>query len=265
MPVSGRVVDRYRWDEWFLAFKNLFFPIFCRKCGLRLLTEENGYFCPTCWEMSPRIERPFCLICGKPHATMLGRSTDRLFPCAACGTAGFDPPYRQIRGAAYYDDAIADAIKLFKFHRKKRLAEPLAELLAEAARRELDTDSYACVIPVPLHPVRARARGYNQSLLLAQEFSRKLGALPIEQPLRRTRPTRVQSTLTDEAERRANVQGAFAVDPIEHLVGSAVLLIDDVVTSAGTVTECAATLRAAGVRTVDVLAVALAVRAPQTR
>ena len=44
-------------SDWALTLKNILFPIFCKQCGQRLLTDENGYFCPTCWEMSPKVER----------------------------------------------------------------------------------------------------------------------------------------------------------------------------------------------------------------
>jgi len=249
-------------NDWILTLKNLFLPIFCKACGQRLLTEENGFFCPTCWELSPRIARPFCLFCGRPHVAVVGSPSDLLYPCAACSTAKAERPYRQIRGAAYYQDAVEEAIKLFKFRDKPRLAGPLAELMADTAEEELECDAYEYLVPVPLHRVRARARGYNQSRLLALEILERFPSASLDESLVRVRPTRVQSRITDEAERRVNVRGAFAVVDGDHLRDTRVLLVDDVVTSAGTVAACSETLRAAGVREVDVLAVALAVRQP---
>jgi ComF family protein len=247
-------------NDWALTLKNLFLPIFCKTCGRRLLTEENGFFCPTCWELSPRITRPFCLVCGRPHVAVVGSPSDRLYPCAACSTSTDERRYRQIRAAAYYQDAVEEAIKLFKFHDRPRLAGPLAELMVNTAGQELDCDTYEYLVPVPLHRVRARARGYNQSRLLALEILEVFPNASLDESLVRVRPTRVQSRITDEAERRANVRGAFAVIDGDHLRDARVLVVDDVVTSAGTVAACSETLRAAGVREVDVLAVALAVR-----
>jgi ComF family protein len=244
---------------WGLALKNLFLPIFCKQCGARLLTEENGYFCPDCWEISPRIERPFCPVCGRPHRGGIGLGTQVNFLCAACSAEKQQRPYRRILGACHYGGAIETAIKLCKFHDKRRLAGPLAETMADIAGRELDCEVYDFLVPVPLHRVRRRARGFNQALLLAREVQPQFPRAVIDESLHRIRPTRVQSRLKDPAERRANVKGAFAIVNGDHLRGKNVLLIDDVVTTAGTVAECAQVLRDHGVALVDVLAVALAV------
>ena len=241
--------------EWFLAFKNLFFPIFCKQCGFRLLTDENGFFCPVCWELSPRIRRPFCSRCGRSHPGAVGFGTLSNFPCADCRERP-NPKIRRILGAALYDGAVREAIKLFKFYDKQRLARPLGALLEEFVWEELDRESYDLLLPVPLHPVRERLRGYNQSRLLAENVVHAFPNAHLDNSLRRIRPTRTQSLLKGEA-RRNNVKGAFAVlgDSCQK---KRILLVDDVVTTASTVTECAATLLRAGAAHVDVLAVALA-------
>lgn len=242
--------------DWGLALKNLVFPIFCKQCGVRLLTDENGFFCPTCWEMSPRVQRPFCSICGKPHKDAVGFGTRSNFPCADCRAAKA-PPYYRVCGAALYDGAVKEAVKMLKFYDKRRLAAPLGELMADFARREMDCDIYDYVVPVPLHRVRQRARGFNQSRLLAGELLAVFPKAELDESLRRIRPTRIQSLMKSPEERRANIRGAFAVEG-DRLKGKTVLLIDDVVTSGGTISECARALRRAGVERVDVLAAALA-------
>ena len=77
--------------------------------------------------------------------------------------------------------------------------------------------------------------------------------------LKRIRPTKVQSRVANPAARCANVAGAFAVVGESPFEGATVLVIDDVVTTGGTVTQCAAALKRAGAAHVDVLAAALAV------
>jgi len=240
--------------DWFLDLKNLFLPIFCKACGIRLLTEENGFFCPFCWESSPRIERPFCTSCGRPHESMVGYGSRNNFPCAACREHPL-PHLRRIYGAALFEGPVAEAVKLLKFQGKVRLAKLLGALLVDFARTELDGDLYDCLVPVPLHPVRERARGFNQSRLLAQEALAAFPNARLDESLRRIRPTRTQSKLNGP-ERAANVRGAFAVIG-ERVAGKKVLLLDDVVTTGGTVTECAAVLKRAGAQDIDVLAVAL--------
>lgn len=255
MLSPGMEVFRQHLQPWYVAFKEVVFPIFCKQCGLRLLTEENGYFCPACWEASPRISRPFCTGCGKPHQQMVGFGAQINFPCAECR----EKPNRYVRrvyGAALFDGAVAEAIKLLKFGDRERLAAPLAELLLDFAEREMDAAAYDLVIPVPLHKVRERARGFNQSRLIAEHIMPAFPNAALDESLRRIRPTRTQSKLKGR-HRQSNVKGAFAVMG-DACKGRHILLIDDVVTTMGTVTECAAALHRAGAASVDVLTAALA-------
>ncbi len=247
------------WDGlWGLAIRNLLFPEFCALCNIRLLTEDNHHFCPTCWESSPRIERPFCSVCGRPHPRGVGMMGRHNFPCGACAAQLPKLPYRRVVGAAHYAGAVEEAVKRFKFHGKLNLTEPLAALLEETVTAELDPDAYDWLVPVPLHRVRQRERGYNQALVLAEALMPVFSNARIDQCLRRIRPTHTQSRIKDPAERRRNVRGAFAIEGASHLKGGAVLLLDDVITTHGTVEECARILRQVGVAHVDVLAIALA-------
>ncbi|HPO17451.1 MAG TPA: ComF family protein [Candidatus Hydrogenedentes bacterium] len=247
---------KQEWRDWNLALKNLVFPIFCKICGERLLTDENGFFCPRCWESSPRIERPFCPLCGRPHAGLVGIGSQSNFPCADC-RARPHPHIRRVYGAAEFDGAVALGIKLFKFYGRERMVKPLTDLLKDYIRREMDPEAYDVLVPVPLHRVRERSRGYNQSRLLAQGVLGEFSGASLDESLRRIRPTRTQSLLTGPV-REANIRGAFAVMGYS-LTGKGVLLVDDVVTTGGTVQECARVLHRAGVKWVDVLAVALTV------
>ncbi len=237
---------------------NLIFPIFCRQCGLRLMTRENIFFCPTCWEAVPRIEPPVCSHCGRPQprAVGFGPVEDRL--CALCREEATSP-YRRIYAAAAYSGSIADAVKLLKFNDKRLAAKPLGELLRTFIAANMITDPYTDIVPVPLHKVRLRERGYNQAELLAREVAREFPHAALNQNLHRIRPTRVQSRLRNATERISNVAGAFAVPREADFTGRTVLLVDDVVTTGGTVAECARALKRAGAETVDVLAAALPV------
>lgn len=131
--------------------------------------------------------------------------------------------------------------------------------MAEFAVEELLDEGFDVLVPVPLHRVRERTRGFNQSALLAHRISRTTG-IPVADDLFRVRPTRVQSLLED-SERRRNIVGAFGVRPGHGFAGARVLLIDDVVTTGSTVSECAAALRRAGAHDVCAFAVAHALRA----
>jgi ComF family protein len=252
----GPVLTR-RLSPWWLAVKTVLWPEFCRTCGVNLPTEENGYFCPACWERSPAIVRPYCTCCGQPHAEMRGLGLRSNYPCATCRDT---PPKHisRIYGAARYESAVADAVKLLKFQGKTRLVAPLVERMADFAAAELPCEEYQLLVPVPLHRVRQRSRGFNQAALLAEGLLPAFPGAALNTQLQRIRPTRTQSRLKPE-ERRKNLRGAFAVLG-EELHGANVLLVDDVVTTAGTVSECARVLLMAGAGRVDVFAAALSAR-----
>jgi ComF family protein len=255
IPHSLRLHFSGDWHDWLLTLKNILLPMYCKICHSRLLTEENLFFCPRCWEASPRIERPFCSFCGKPHQGVAGLGEQSNFPCADCrGKPNLF--VRRIWGCAQYADAISRAIRLFKFYDKETLAEPLAELMLEFAEKEMDPEAYDCLVPVPLYPSRERERGYNQALLLTEGIAGFFTTAQLDLSLYRIRPTRAQSSLKS-AERAENVRGAFAVRG-DSLEGKRVLLIDDVITTGGTVTECARAMKRAGALEVDAFAPALA-------
>lgn len=246
-------------QDWNLTLKNLLLPMYCRSCGNRLLTEENAFFCADCWESSLRIERPFCTLCGKPHQRMVGLGALSNFPCADCREKP-NRHIRAIRGAAYYDGAVGAAIRLFKFNKKTTLKNPLAALMQEFAEEEMDAEAYDLIVPVPLYKTRQRERGFNQSLELALLVQAVFPETVIDQSLKRIRPTTAQSSLTG-SERAKNVRGAFAVEG-DGCKGKRVLLIDDVITTGETVTECAKALKRAGAIFVDAFAVSLACPTP---
>jgi len=136
--------------------------------------------------------------------------------------------------------------------------------MIDFAQQEMDLDRYDLLIPVPLHPIRERERGFNQSYLLAAAIQPTFPNATLDGSLRRIRPTPVQSRSAGPSERRENVRGAFAVFG-DTVKGKTVLLIDDVVTTGGTTAECALALHRANVAEVDVLAAALAVTPPVSR
>ena len=243
---------------WKLTLKNLLFPIFCKQCGLRLLTDENGFFCATCWELPERIERPFCSTCGRPHPQRVGMGEVDHYPCAECNSRTDDIPYRHVFGATAYEGAAAEAVKLLKFHERRWIVRIMCEELERVIEAELIPERYTLLTPVPLHRVRLRHRGFNQAMLLAEGIAEQFPKAEVSTALQRIRPTQVQSQLNDPKARKNNVKGAFAVDREVDLTGHQVLLIDDVVTSGGTALECAKALQRAGAESVDVLSFALA-------
>ena len=103
---------------------------------------------------------------------------------------------------------------------------------------------FDAIIPVPLHPTRQRERGFNQASLLAELLSAEL-SIQFKPALERIRYTTTQTAL-DRAERMENLHNAFRLRKNAEVRGLCVLLIDDVLTTGSTLSECARVLKRAG-------------------
>ncbi len=147
-------------------------------------------------------------------------------------------------GAVYdYTGRGAQAVRRLKFNRVTSIADWMSHQILQ--KLEAENLMFDLAIPVPIHWSRRCQRGFNQSELLAR-------ALPnVSSSLLRFKRTRPQVGLTAE-QRLENLKGAFKAR--ENIEGKSVLLIDDVITSGGTVLECARALRAAGAIEVNAIA-----------
>lgn len=158
-----------------------------------------------------------------------------------------------------FDERLQGIIHLFKYRHRRSLAGPLARSLVSVMRRDRRFDAMEAVVPVPLHAAKARARGYNQSELIATHLARRTGLELIRGSLLRIRNTPSQSGLA-LAQREINVRGAFAVKDRRAVAGRRLILADDVLTTGATVDACVQALTHAGAEEVCVLTVA---RTPQ--
>jgi ComF family protein len=148
----------------------------------------------------------------------------------------------RLRSAVAYEGPVEVALQRFKYHGWRRLAEPLALLLAE--RLVVEGLAAAWAVAVPLHRSRLRQRGFNQSELLARELRKLLALTTPPGDLVRTRATPPQVG-HDRRWRLENVREAFEWQG-GPLGGRSILLIDDVATTGATLEACAAALRSGG-------------------
>ncbi len=219
------------------AIGSLFYPAACVVCTAPL--ESPGYLCATCRAKAPRITAPFCAKCSEPFpAAIIGP-----FTCANCAhrTLHFDAAVASYRSRGI----VRKLVHEFKYGQQRHLRHPLAAWLAETLHDvRLRDRHFDLIVPVPLHPARERERGFNQALLLAEELSR-IASLPLRCVLDRIRYTTTQ-TAYDRAERMENLHDAFRLRKNADVRGLRVLLIDDVLTTGSTLSECARVLKAAG-------------------
>ena len=208
---------------------DLLFPPKCPYCQ-KILDDPRAPLCPDCQPRLPWLE-------GKAGERRIDFADGCFSPLA-------------------YRDAVPQAVQRYKFSRVRALSRPLAALMARCLADRLP-EGADLITWAPLAKKRMRERGFNQAELLAREVGRLL-SVPAGPVLEKTKNTRPQSELEEESARRANARGAYALLPGAALEGKRVVLVDDVVTSGSTLSECAALLRQAGAEEVFCLTLARA-------
>ena len=237
--------------RWLDPLLDLVFPAICPVCGVRSDDPAHRPFCRACWTALPLVVPPVCPRCGAAYP---GLGPGLL--CDPCRRA--PPPYTFASAVAEYRAGMRLAFHALKYGPRPASAPPLGALLAEAGARLLPVppgELIDALVPVPLHPAREAARGFNQADLLALPCGVRWELPVLRRAPHRTRPTPPQTTL-DAPARRQNVAGAFQVARRAEVAGRGLLLVDDVLTTGATVAAAAEALLAAGAREVGVLVLA---------
>jgi ComF family protein len=161
--------------------------------------------------------------------------------------------------AGVFAGPLRNAVHRLKYESDTPLARALAHLVSDALSADAswvaEDGTPPVLVPVPLHSTKRRARGYNQSELLAHELGR-LTSWRVDKGLVRVKNTRSQVGLSAD-ERASNVADAFEWQGGD--VPERILLVDDVCTTGATLTQCALALRARGCEHVYAVTVARAV------
>ena len=222
------------------------FPPFCLVCKAPLFKNERT-ICDACYLRIRSVGSPYCQVCGRP---LRGAGL-----CRACEKHG--KAYVRRRAVGVYESVLAEAIKSLKYRSRLSVARRLGKMMSRLALADPDLSSVDAIIPVPLHRVRQRERGYNQALLLSEEISREMNLPVLSRSLVRTRFTKPQARLSRK-KRRGNVAGAFMVVDPESVRDKRILVVDDVTTTGATLEECASALLDAGAAGVYCLTAAIA-------
>ncbi len=177
------------------------------------------------------------------------------------------------------DGAVDELFSLFTFEKGKGVQSLLHELkyagavgvgrwLGSQLGLAIQAQGWAAeidaIIPVPLHLVKRRERGYNQSEMIARGIRSILNTPVDPGAVRRCRHTPTQTALGID-DRRRNMEGAFVVPRKRQgtIGGKRFLLVDDVITTGATIRSCAGALKAAGARSIVACSVGLADRTNQ--
>ncbi len=206
----------------------LIFPHYCPSCG-ELWEDGAGWICPDCWTE---------------------------LPPAGNGIWQKEPALRgRVTAALHYGGMTRDLVHHMKYRGRDDVARKLGQKGAQTLIDRGDAGRFTAIVPVPLHPVRVRERGYDQNLCIAGSISDRLKAPVISDLICRIRNTPPQARLSDH-ERQANMKGAFAPTGREkpHPTGT-VLLLDDVIHTGATATGCIRALNKIGITDIKVLAI----------
>ncbi len=197
----------------------------CILCGAFSM---DGVWCRACDADLPRLGSDHCPVCGLP--TLNGE---------ICGKCLKHAPSFETTSAAFaYAFPVDKLVQAVKFSGRFALTNQLADALASRITIRPDF-----IVAMPLHPLRLRERGFNQSYLLAQRLARHFGISLLTDICSRTRNTPHQSSLPWQ-ERGKNMRGAF--DCSADLTGKHIAIVDDVMTTGTTIEELARTLRQKG-------------------
>jgi predicted amidophosphoribosyltransferase len=214
-------------------------PPACPACRAPL-TAAGAQLCLDCRRALPWLSGPRCGRCGLP------------LPCAPPGgrcpaaVAAFERAWAPLA----HDGPARQLVAALKFRGALPVARVMAAQIAATVPREL-LDG-AVLVPVPLHPARRRARGFDQAALIARALAARTG-LPLAPCLQRGgRPTRQLGA--GRAARQAAARGQLL--RVSGTAPARVLLVDDVHTTGATFDACAGALRAAGAARVDAVAYA---------
>lgn len=153
----------------------------------------------------------------------------------------------------FYENSVRASLHRFKFGQRRGYAGIYAGFMVKS----IDENKISCDIIswAPVSRQRLRSRGYDQSELLARELSDRLG-IPCIRLLIKQKHTMPQSRTRNAAQRRENVKGAYRCSDPETVYGKRILLVDDIVTSGSTLSECARILKEAGAAEVSAVTVA---------
>lgn len=211
-----------RWIHWLTV---LLFPPKCILCG-KLLEKEETDLCKICREETPEY----------PNRKRKPQFLD------------------SFAAVWYYEEYPRKSLLRFKFSGRRNYAPAYGRLLAMKLL-EQHSDGFDCLTWVPVSWFRRLTRGYDQVELLAKAVAEELGIEPLC-TLKKIRHNRRQSSIRGEAQRRANVLGAYRIVNALQIQGKRVLLLDDILTTGATVEECARMLKTAGAKEVHCAAMA---------
>jgi len=199
---------------------SLLYPRICLACGKNIRSHEEA----------------ICLACQyKMPKTNFHQDRENPF------TERFWGRVRVNCGSSFYyfgkGGKVQQLIHNLKYNHKPEIGIRLGHLYGKTLGKSLFFRQADVIVPVPLHPIKKRTRGYNQSAKFAEGLSESM-QIPWSEALIRTEMTETQ-TKKDRLARFENVKDAFEIADSKFVADKHILLVDDVITTGATIEACA--------------------------
>ncbi|WP_245747653.1 ComF family protein [Parapedobacter koreensis] len=227
--------------QYFKDFIALFFPQTCVGCDAPLVRGED-LICTTCWYHMPYTHG---------HKDARNVSARQLW-----GRAQLEA----VASYMYFLDAsrVQQLLHQLKYRNRPEIGVLMGTKYGEILSATAPFNQIDIIVPIPLHPVKLRKRGYNQSVFFAQGLSSSMQRPVVAHCVARHRATESQ-TQKNRYERYENMLGTFMVSDPGIVTGKHILLADDVLTTGATIEACATVLLDAGAAKVSAVTIAKAV------
>lgn len=228
------------------ALLDLLFPRTCIHC--KTLVEKGSCFkfiCQTCTQDFHWIHYPCCQRCAYPFFGRIAGEKD----CPQCSR--IDPAFEQGRALFFMKGIGKKLVHSLKYSKNAFVLKDLKTLFALQATT-LSFLEGSILVPVPLHPKRYRARGFNQSCLIAKALGDLCPRTTVDPILVKTQNTPSQTQLSRNA-RQKNVKNSFDLSPkVAISPHIRYVIVDDVFTTGATLNACSRVLKKAGAKHVDI-------------
>ena len=223
----------------------LLWPDICPFCGK---ISRKGV-CPVCQKKinNLSIEQPYCMKCGKP---VLFMEQEYCYDCSKSIHY-----FESGRALWLHKPPVNHSIYHFKYHNQRQFGKLYARAMAEKYGGTIRQWNPDIIIPVPLHKIKRKQRGFNQAQVIAEELGKIMGVSVNSFAVKRVRYTKPQKKM-DHKLRKSNLKNAFEIAVSLQKI-KCVLLVDDIYTTGNTLDEVAKILKQAGVQKVYFLTVSI--------
>lgn len=219
---------------------NILFPPRCVFCE-NIITGDNNFECRKCHASDFLIGDNICIKCGRDiDQCMCSDDVLHFDRCIA--------PF-------YFTDIIRESIHDFKFRGRLDKCKGYSRLMHRCIVDKYSEISFDCVVPVPMYYKKQRIRGYNQSELLSKNIAKLLDIPVVSNCIHKIKDMTPQHELKD-GNRFENIANTFYISNKTYIFGKNIIVVDDVLTTGSTLSECAKILKQFGAKSVYAVVIA---------